>query len=178
MHFAPLQDGRCTTEVSLHSTHKTDRGNEIQQWDVPGDDDLFSYFSDENIMMLATMNVFVVIYHDTVSSAYKMIRVAAALGKPIVLVRNKVDAAEPDEPDWREEIAKEEEMARKALGKEIPIFGVSARNALKNRIAAAAIGRDQELAGALVDAEPEFMWPEFLAKLRVTCDGVLEDLAQ
>lgn len=143
-------------------------------WDVPGDDDQFAYFEPENIKLLSSLNVFVIVYDNSVEMAYRLIRVAYALGKPVILVRNKVDLVGADEASWESEIEKEKDMLSSALRIPNPvIFGISAKNTFENRQAVHAILRDPQDAAPVIQGGAEYEWHQFFTYLLGQCDAVV-----
>ena len=109
-------------------------------FDIPGGDDEFNYFDMDVVTFISTLDVLVVIYSDTISYTDKITRVALALGKQVIFLRNKIDLNADDEDPWQDVVAKDRQELAKNFGSEdrFKVFGVSAKNAVQ----AAAAARD------------------------------------
>ena len=167
--------GRTTTSPSVKYATETDRGTKVNVWDVPGDDEKFAYFEPENIKLLSSLNIFVIVYDNTVEMAFRLTRVAYALGKPVIFVRNKIDQGEEEEASWESEIQKEKRLLMAKLKIPNPvIFGISARNTFLNRQAVRAILRDPDEAAPVAEGKPEYQWHQFFTGLLAQCDAVVK----
>eukprot|EP00045_Choanoeca_perplexa_P006298 m.53575 g.53575 ORF g.53575 m.53575 type:complete len:353 (-) comp13569_c1_seq12:165-1223(-) len=135
-------------------------GVRLSYWDVPGHDDKFSYIDMQVIGTFASMHAIVILYNNAVSDVQDMIRTAWALSKPIVLVRTMLDNTEnqdddDDEKPWQEVLADDRAYAASIGFRDIPIFGISARNVLR-----ASKEAQNALEGSIPVQYPQYQWRE------------------
>mmetsp|Transcript_21550 Transcript_21550/g.49739 ORF Transcript_21550/g.49739 Transcript_21550/m.49739 type:complete len:271 (-) Transcript_21550:335-1147(-) len=126
-------------------------------WDLPGDDSNFSYMDLECVLLVNKLDVVIVVYDSTLDYANQVVRIALALEKKVILLRNKLDIDDEDDDedgdDWRKDIAKDKAELDEQLGPGygIKIFGVSAKNRFKS----------SEL--------PLYEWNDFVRELQRLC---------
>lgn len=166
--------GRCTTKPTDFGVRTTLVGkSKIRLWDLPGHDNEFDYCDMDNIRFLSEMHVIVIIYDNTPSDVFDLIRVARALGKAIVLVRNKVDNFGDEEKDWLSELRRDEKMLvdnTTELGAQnFRVFGVSCRNAYRVRKEAEKAQQDPT---HQIEQHEMFQWDE----MQQTIEHIADEL--
>ena len=102
-------------------------------YDIPGDDSEYSYVDVKALQLVNSLDLLVVVFDDTISYSLKVLKLAKALGKHIVFVRNKLDNSDDDELSWQEELEEDKNELARMLPTSVPfpMFGVSAKNSLK-----------------------------------------------
>eukprot|EP00540_Astrosyne_radiata_P001790 CAMPEP_0116833144 /NCGR_PEP_ID=MMETSP0418-20121206/6274_1 /TAXON_ID=1158023 /ORGANISM="Astrosyne radiata, Strain 13vi08-1A" /LENGTH=297 /DNA_ID=CAMNT_0004462563 /DNA_START=32 /DNA_END=922 /DNA_ORIENTATION=+ len=133
---AKVGKGRTTaepTKILRPLRLAPDSTRETHIYDLPGHDKEFNYMDMEALRVVNALDLVVAVYDNTIDYTDRLVKLALALGKKVVFVRNKLDDGdEEDELDWKEEL----ERDRRALTEMFPdqnlkIFGISARNAYK-----------------------------------------------
>lgn len=153
MKVAKVGKGRTTTTPEKKCELEMgvgDRKRTVAFYDLPGDDQDFEYCDMGVVTFVASLDVLIVLYHDTIMYTNRIARIGLALGKRLIFLRNKVEphptgSDEDDERTWQEEVAQDKAHLEKMLGKErarsLPVYGVSTANAWQ------AVKRAQEEAG-------------------------------
>lgn len=120
-----------TTEVAEKiKTHTTlALGTKVDVYDVPGNDSKFTYFDLDKVDFIARMHLVVVLFHDTVTYVYEIVRTLKALGVRFVVVRNKIDSMDENERvPWTQVLARDRQMLLADLGIDTTVYGISSRN--------------------------------------------------
>lgn len=168
--------GRTTIEPKDLGSQTTLVGKaKVRLWDVPGNDHEFTYWDMDKIAFLSKMHVLVVIFDNTVSYSFELIRVAQALGKAMVFVRNKVDSIDEEEADWQTELRKDEQMLIDNLHLTTPkVYGVSSRNAYRSQGEARKVQADSSYQAK---AHPTFEWVQMQQAIEGVADQLVENYA-
>lgn len=128
--------GQGTTTTTIEEKLQlTNNGISLRLFDVPGAGyKEFSYLDDSVIQWLRKVHVVVTVYQNSVTSCDRLVRLALAMGKQVIFVRNKVDLVRPDEASI-EDVKKYDVQTIKAeYGLNRPaVFAVSALNIYDNK---------------------------------------------
>ena len=83
-------------------------------YDLPGDDSDYSYMDVEALRLVNGLDLLVVVFDDTIAYTLRVVKLALALRKHIVFVRNKLDASDDDDDDdddnelsWQDELERD-----------------------------------------------------------------------
>lgn len=138
----------------------------LRIFDLPGDDTNFSYDDLGVIQFVARQDLLVVMYAGTITDSFRMTRVALALGKNLIFVRNQLDNAEEGE-SWEELLESDRKCLSEKLSLslfEVFVFGISAKNAVTANGQAEQELIDQSTA----ERCPVYQWNSFKRTLHQT----------
>mmetsp|Transcript_27162 Transcript_27162/g.63098 ORF Transcript_27162/g.63098 Transcript_27162/m.63098 type:complete len:307 (+) Transcript_27162:60-980(+) len=97
----------------------------------------------EALRLVNSLDLVVAVYDNTIVYTDRLVRLALALGKQVVFVRNKLDIGDDDDDDdddddenaelgWKEELERDrQDLAKMFPGQNLKVFGISGRNAFK-----------------------------------------------
>jgi small GTP-binding protein len=163
-----------TTEVAQKvKTHTTlARGTKVDVFDVPGNDSKFTYFDLDKIDFIARMHLVVVLFQDTITYVYDILRTLKALGIKFIVVRNKIDNMdECDELPWTQVLARDRQTLLTDLGIDTTVYGISSRNTKKAKAEATKVQNNPSYQPMSFE---QFGWSSLIQRIDSEADSLVE----
>ena len=138
----PVALGHCTNTVEIIYSNIDAKEDDKKEdkvgyfvWDVPGANNEFKHFTEENYQFIASLDVCLVMFDSDVSVVSWILRAVHVINpKALVIVRTKVDQCDEDsERTVEEEKILDQNKVFELLGEDYPVYCISSHNISKKR---------------------------------------------